>query len=821
MKKENILTFWQIIRNYHIEIPIIQRDYAQGRKDIKTTMIRNNFLSELLSLITDPVATKEFDYVYGFCKKDGVAQTFIPLDGQQRLTTLFLIHWYLAPSDERGFVDEFNHSRFTYKVRPSSKDFCRFLVTLRVPRYEGRFSDYIKDQYKFALSWEKDPTVKGMLVMLDAIDERLKGYSDQDRLRFWERLTSSENPPITFRFLDLDEFSMSDELYIKMNARGKALTEFENFKSYLDEKIEKVFESDPAFVEVWKENIDGIWTDLFWSYRNRTDVKENEIDDEYMRFFKSILYSEIVRNREIVSDKYMDDISIPGYFETTDRDEIINKLLVDLSSDTEIPNSVYEKLELFTDFTLKRITNILNGFSSRNKDGSTWIVANDIFSYLKDINFNIADTNFAEKNDRSRTILDAAVSRRQTYKERSLFYALSRFLAWQPFSPESANFNEFMRIVRNFVENTEYNNIDNFESSLLAIDELLANSNQLVTYIASGGFTKGFTGEQRKEEQLKASFLIKDDQPEWRTLIREAEENAYFIGQIAFLFNFADIEMETISMADPAIFRSYKDKMCGLFGPNGVQGNKSHFFEASLLALGYDMIQAKGDTWCFGVDFDRDLGWKTLLRGHKREFVKKLVDDPDFDISDIPSSLEKILKKAAKSISDWRRFFIEYPEIINECGTNKLIRYYSPNEIYLLSKSNLRGRHKEYYSFAFFKKYLENNPKLDSFEIWYYDVSGNQENPSAVVEYERSSGNNFVLDIEYENDKSEDGAFSYNLYFYLRKKQMTKMIEEIGIETLGFFPDEKGKRYYYPAKDEKDAYNKLLLVCTKIEERKW
>ena len=75
-----------------MQIPLIQRDYAQGRVDTKTARIRRDFLATLHDALAgdEPLG---LDFVYGDLRDDG---TFKPLDGQQRLTTLFLLHWYLA-----------------------------------------------------------------------------------------------------------------------------------------------------------------------------------------------------------------------------------------------------------------------------------------------------------------------------------------------------------------------------------------------------------------------------------------------------------------------------------------------------------------------------------------------------------------------------------------------------------------------------------------------------------------------------------------------------------------------------------------------------
>ena len=83
-----------------IEIPIIQRDYAQGRETKEVNRIREQFIDVLYNALT---GSKEdavkLDFVYGNIEEGKL----IPLDGQQRLTTLFLLHWYIAKHEK---IDE-------------------------------------------------------------------------------------------------------------------------------------------------------------------------------------------------------------------------------------------------------------------------------------------------------------------------------------------------------------------------------------------------------------------------------------------------------------------------------------------------------------------------------------------------------------------------------------------------------------------------------------------------------------------------------------------------------------------------------------------
>src|SRR5713101_8116356 len=85
-----------------IEVPLIQRDYAQGRESQKD--VRNDFLGALHGSLSLPPGDSKLplnlDFVYGSLEAGSVPR-FLPLDGQQRLTTLFLLHWYLAWRDGR------------------------------------------------------------------------------------------------------------------------------------------------------------------------------------------------------------------------------------------------------------------------------------------------------------------------------------------------------------------------------------------------------------------------------------------------------------------------------------------------------------------------------------------------------------------------------------------------------------------------------------------------------------------------------------------------------------------------------------------------
>ena len=284
-------TFWELLERVGIKIPIIQRDYAQGRQNKQAQDIRENFLNNLLEVLNSENQTIDLDFVYGTVK-DGYLTL---LDGQQRLTTLFILHYFLALKDEK--LNENTRkilTKFTYETRLSSREFVKLLIAKKVNLKEEEISTTIKNQTWFFSDWENDPTVKSMLTMLDSVQDKFKNENG-----LFEKLISKEKEQITFSFLPLDEFKLTDELYIKMNARGKPLSEFENFKSNFEKFL--LFEEEKA-------NLDNEWYDIFWKIGKEKN-KENpaqRADELFLNFFKNItaFYSEKFNKDDVFKFDY-------------------------------------------------------------------------------------------------------------------------------------------------------------------------------------------------------------------------------------------------------------------------------------------------------------------------------------------------------------------------------------------------------------------------------------------------------------------------------------------------------------------------------------
>lgn len=311
-----------------IEIPLIQRDYAQGRDMPKVEDIRRRFVGALKkALINNEPVT--LDFVYGEIDNN---RTLIPLDGQQRLTTLFLLHWYIArregvSEDKLAFL-----TKFSYATRYSAREFCKRLVS---PDYQpdfnrDRLSDEITDQSWMPLDWENDPTISAMLRMIDYIHVMFNNSCNN----LWPRL---EAGCISFYFLPIKQLGATDDLYIKMNSRGKPLTEFENVKAEWEACIKAISPSIMPQQDAEQlqhrieQKMDLDWTDLLWPYRNgQTGSSADDVVDDkfirYLRFLTDIIYykdEELKKNSSdilsIVEDLFRGSEKAPEHLEFIER----------------------------------------------------------------------------------------------------------------------------------------------------------------------------------------------------------------------------------------------------------------------------------------------------------------------------------------------------------------------------------------------------------------------------------------------------------------------------------------------------------------------
>lgn len=236
-----ITTFYKYIKDYDIKIPIIQRDYAQGREENeKVNNVRKNLLEAFKNAL-DNTTTLDLNFVYGTVEKNSNRKVFIPVDGQQRLTTLYLLHYYLfVVSDNEKEIKDFS---FYYETRASAAEFFSWLGTIpenliKVLKNSADKADIKKEIFEmpeYQSSWKNDPTVASAVTMICDI-KSVFGVDKDKAADYAEKLCSVECP---IKFSVIGETNENakinaDKAYIRMNARGKSLNDFENLRAVVD-----------------------------------------------------------------------------------------------------------------------------------------------------------------------------------------------------------------------------------------------------------------------------------------------------------------------------------------------------------------------------------------------------------------------------------------------------------------------------------------------------------------------------------------------------------------------------------------------------------
>lgn len=267
------MTLLELLKEYSIVIPPMQRDYAHGRLNIHAESIRTTIIADLksvlLSVLKNNDKTLQLDYLFG----REIDDTFFPFDGQQRLTSLFLFFRYII--EATGKLDKYKEEllKFSYETRQSAREFSSALNENPILTYAGDTLN-IKDYAWFSEAWIDDPTVEAMNVVLEEIHKQLKDHVKKinEQLGGEVDVIESLDERITFNLIMMDKKKMPSSEYITMNSSNLALTPWENFKASL---VKEIFPNNKEI----KLRLDSAWTNAFFR-----EFKEN-YDDRLFKFF--------------------------------------------------------------------------------------------------------------------------------------------------------------------------------------------------------------------------------------------------------------------------------------------------------------------------------------------------------------------------------------------------------------------------------------------------------------------------------------------------------------------------------------------------------
>lgn len=867
------LSFYKLFKekNYRIVIPIIQRDYAQGRKNEKE--VRDTFLDALFIYLDKNKPNRDLDFIYGTLNEVEGVINFIPLDGQQRLTTLFLLHWYLyqISNDEiktlefKNSLFKNDKSMFTYETRTSSCDFCDALMgaDLNIDKLlppdeheKNSISKTIKNCPWYYLTWEYDPTIQAMLTMLDSIHEKFSKNRE-----FFPRLLDTDNPIITFLFLDLNEYNLTDDLYIKMNSRGKPLTKFENFKAKFEQYLANIntkrtfklifrddgneVEKDASLKEYFSHCIDTKWANLFWQYhkqQNRSDSKiDNTFDDELMNLIRVIFTNQYALTLNLSSkekdealeyllgtqiakkrDDYSDEISFNKYQEL--------KVLIhnEYSDKLNISKEEYAKLKELSKNHIEFLVNIFDELANGNEKIQNYLSEDYKFFY-----------------DENSTFKKALKLDFESYHKRLMFFAYVSFLLKNKENRDGID--QWMRVIHNLThpDNTIIDSATDFSRAIQSIQNLLPKSNNILEYLKDNHKIDFFSSSQILEEKIKAHLILLDGN--WKEKIEEVEQHKYFNGQIGFILEFSSIvdfymqhencnwnEKDNKKYFDK--FSDYANEASKVFAKSygNRVNNKDFIFERAVLTKGNYLTDATQDRWNLlstshvKNNIKRDHSWKRLLRISDKEWLKTTKEEYNdvwvkrrLYVKRVFDDLlnRKTLKQICKtSTNDWRDYFIKCPDLILSCKQG-FIRIENEHNILIYGQSQSNHFHYEMYTYYLWKKHIE--PNKESYtpfkKIRYRKVKSIEDD--ACIVFNEFIHNRIYYEINIFYDNNDDLLEPYKIKFL--KSKGDKSRESYGdriitvLKQCGYKFYEKYKGYYFTCKD----YNELIKKLKKTTEK--
>lgn len=791
-----------------LRIPKIQRDYAQGRRNQKVDEIRKVFVHTLISVVKGRRPTTELDFVYGSKQNNA----FEPLDGQQRLTTLFLLHWMMGvplnlPNNEK-------HSAFTYETRNTSNEFCDELVqhkAILIIQEAQNKNKETQDEHKkhveftpsiiitnrdwFKWEWKYDPTILSMLVMIDAIYHEMDWNMELEECR--ENLNN-----ITFNCLNLGDFGLSNELFVKMNARGKQLSDFDKLKSTLEEELQiqqkekneqGVYLATASDEEMWRTLMDGAWIDLFWhKYARQTIIDTENISSDNQKKERP----NVAKLAETQFKKLLLRLIAIQLFENINISD--SKKLYEATyniEDSKIDNLLFTYTDSLTDLRSEEQHIIIP--SSKPTINFKQLINDVNLLIYKDNNEIYYETSFllpeiSHIDKDARSLFDMFLEVKVPNDVELTFYAMLLFLRNYPMNKTKKteeekqiawyfdsnihktwlkNLEDWVRLSRNILLNDNNNQrIDKIQYAQEATQSLKQMTSDFVQFVKNNNLdieqdktvVKQFLNSSNKtyprldnqslaEERLKASLTLNNI--EWETEINKAEENPYLWGQIRCLLNWADNNLDS--------FKRYTEKLISLL--NVIQNDSLTYYTAILT---FNPNCWRENNRLFQYNKNRDNSFKRYLREHTKENdayganIKSLIDlwCSDYKNLHVNEFLKTLISKKQNNSLPWIQCIIEDNSILNQAWNKRI---YEQNGHVILAQQQTSYSH----CFDPILVYLHNlckKSKLDINKYKLYDSKATIEqhafelktNESEyLIKWKGFSGNYSILINNLKNDK--------------------------------------------------------------------
>ena len=775
-KLENLVlsSFWELFHNetYQIKkilIPNIQRNYVQGNnKTIITKLIKDIF-----DALEDDNKYINLDIIYGINNE----ANFIPIDGQQRLTTLFLLYWYVfSKANKYELINEIDIS---YENKESSKKFFELLKDKEVLADEkGDILQKIQDSTKYyKAKWSKDITIQSALKTLEQIqneyNERCKDSEYAETL--CDILTNTINPKIYFRckFLKAQEDDAA-ELYIKMNSRGKQLSKYEILKSQL-ENIAFKYLNNEEYIKLCS-NFDNDWAESF--FRKEKEMIEKDKDNNKYNVLKK------------VEENYYNFLKkfIMYYF-------LDNALQIN-----------YEKE--INDFKKE----LIEGINIKFEDEGIYTIKRDFFEKLENIMKNIK---FLYSNKPEENYLTEIINleelwninidpEKRSIREELYFYAIIKFLenanCTQNINNNYELFENWIRVTRNYINSNYHIQIadkrknDSIYFKIIKIINIMINkieqneSHDILECIKEGlGEEEKLLSKTEKKwlkaEKAKAKIFRID-----KDVVKMIDQDKYFNGVNYFLFDWIEYnENDEIKEEQVYALRNYGNIVNKIFEYKSefllqrALLTEEIYFERTFYVFNYT---DNTNTWIAGLNEWNNEEDSNNISKKLKSFIDRRILKEDLNSTSVENILKNIIDNSSLNNADWRYYFIKNLELFNTCKQG-LIEFvedddkemYDCNRKINLIKTQRNSKHWDYLTKILEDKIID--MKLDNVEVRYVGKTGSNK---AEFKYEQNlklevnkNEYTFIRDIEGEyiikilDDNEVVFEFDYNIFINNKK----------------------------------------------------
>lgn len=717
MGSNNSSYFKKLINDYIIYVPEFQRNYLQGDDSNESIKYkRDRLLDDIFDCIKSQSKSMNLGFIYGRVEQSYKGKLFYPYDGQQRLTTLYflylLIYFKFNKYDEIDSIKK----KLSYQTRISTNRFIESFLSwiLDSKERDNVYNDFWnkdgKDLKGFIMSqdwfmmteWNYDVSIINMLSIIVEISGRIKKNLG-DKTGIDNFIDKDENNPFQFDFIYVDDISKSDDLYIKINARGKALSPFENLKSDID--------------KYWKDEdktkLDAEWTEFVWNQLDENDKnKEKSFDNSFYNLLSNIFYLQylVSLDQNNINDKILIEIENKYKKGIVDKEWITPKLCCD---------SPYQMISSFLDA-------MIGPFKS--------IKGEQIESVNRKI-FGLGD--YQNNNGQNK------MERADLFEIFVYYYSVSKLFKEydMEFTDKRNLLNEIETVTNRIIENqrpyldSPTNLVKALKSVKVLIDNSIESQGVYKFFLSIDNdkkeqIKKGLMKEQVEEEILKAKLIDKDSR--YVVLFNKGYSELKNKGQLGFIFYLVknNNSLSKIGIEDVS-YESFEKTLNQIISiQNFIIGEFTNY-ELLLRAI---LAKAKGSFFWERrnnllsfplLNNDRDISLHTFLNCYSSnnpndvEYKLNLLDglrkvlnlfDPNKD--NIEEVFKRIIEDYKKIDSEaWYKFFVIYDGVFKQCR-NGNIYHYSDKYVLLLDKKFRSGQWCEYYTFALSKALSEANKDL-------------------------------------------------------------------------------------------------------------